>query len=488
MRVSLHRYVTDPSLPQRDGVNLAHENITALMESADPKDFDVEFHDFLKLMDDMDYARDRLGEADCVIANVGPHAHYYFYLREKLGLDFRIIRDVRTALWSPYLLQEHLIAPLLRHGDVLLTNSEYSRTITLKLFPHLHEHQIEVCYPLTVGFPEPRPVHRRTPRSDRPTILGFISRLSDDKNFPQLIDLLISLNLEEPGKYQLLACGDVHSDSCHPETVKARLVQELGNSDCFIYMPARPILEIWDLYAQMDVLIFPSTSNLETLGRIVIEASYAGLPILGSRHAAAAELLPESMLFDVNYQNRADISAHRDHALGTINPDQLKSLVQKGVFEPSTSYEMFRPYSGRFFKIIQVGDSPAIKLGNGGLSSEVPGGLLESIEARMPSLPDREQSLQQLENLREWFLDLHKKESEPRDQRLDELLEMSEDKPRTTRFIEKTAHTCCDFTDVGGIDLELCHVVRFYPKFSMTPPASESHFSSSDRESLFKHS
>ncbi|MCP5428922.1 MAG: hypothetical protein H6962_01440 [Chromatiaceae bacterium] len=31
MRITLHDYVTDPLLTQKDGVNLAHENIAALL-------------------------------------------------------------------------------------------------------------------------------------------------------------------------------------------------------------------------------------------------------------------------------------------------------------------------------------------------------------------------------------------------------------------------------------------------------------------------
>src|SRR5690606_9279611 len=94
MRVTLHDYATDPSLPQKDGVNLAHENIAALLKERGDRGLDVRFHDFTRLLADEDYARRVLSAADCVVSNVGPHAHYYFWLRERLGLDFRILRDV----------------------------------------------------------------------------------------------------------------------------------------------------------------------------------------------------------------------------------------------------------------------------------------------------------------------------------------------------------------------------------------------------------
>ena len=107
-RLTLHRFESDPSLPQRDGVNLAHAEINRLLGDESHAGLQVEFHDFARLMRDRAYAVRTLTAADCVLCNVGPHAHYYHYLRDRLGLNFRIVRDIKTALWSAYLLQESL--------------------------------------------------------------------------------------------------------------------------------------------------------------------------------------------------------------------------------------------------------------------------------------------------------------------------------------------------------------------------------------------
>ncbi|MCB1819631.1 MAG: hypothetical protein KDI77_17065, partial [Gammaproteobacteria bacterium] len=103
--------MTDPLLTQKDGVNLAHENIATLLRGVGKEQLLVRFHDFNRILTDQGYALDVLSNTDCVVSNVGPHAHYYFYLRERFDLDFRILRDVRTAIWSSYLLQEHLCRP-----------------------------------------------------------------------------------------------------------------------------------------------------------------------------------------------------------------------------------------------------------------------------------------------------------------------------------------------------------------------------------------
>ena len=110
--ITLHHYKSHPNLPQKDGVNHAHEEISEILLSEQRDGIDIRTHDFEKLINNREYAINSLGQCKCVISNVGPHAHYYFYIREKYNLRYKIIRDARTALWSSYLLQEHLSQPL----------------------------------------------------------------------------------------------------------------------------------------------------------------------------------------------------------------------------------------------------------------------------------------------------------------------------------------------------------------------------------------
>ena len=75
VRVTLHDYQSDPALTQKDGVNLAHENIAALLREASGEALQVRFHDFNHLLADEAHARAVLSEVDVVVSNVGPHAH-----------------------------------------------------------------------------------------------------------------------------------------------------------------------------------------------------------------------------------------------------------------------------------------------------------------------------------------------------------------------------------------------------------------------------
>lgn len=465
MRVTLHDYRSDPSLMQKDGVNLAHENIATLLRSTNCADLDVDFHDFNRLLRDATYARRVLSDADCVVSNVGPHAHYYFFLREQYGLDFRIVRDVRTAIWSSYLHQEHLLQPFLRGFDVLMVASNFTRGIYEKMFPHLRRFRTIICYPLTIAFPKELQRRRSPGQDDDSFTLGYIGRLSNDKNFPDIIELLICLNQRRDRRYRLLACGDIHSPGCHPEIVRSRLRRTLGDDSYFEYLSAQKNSDIWKIYNRFDAMVFPSTSNLETLGRVLIEASYAGVPVICGEHAAAPELMPESSLCRVVYAQNKRFCCHSDHALGRISiPDMVRALTGGSLASPVCHIE-YQSHPARFLQELLQGKKLPKRADTPVNLTSHQENFIERIAIDLPKPLERTEADALIAASIPWFLGLQSRDEGQRRQWLDRLLRISKRLERTQRFIRKTASTKGDFTDVGGIDIELCHVTGFYPHF-----------------------
>lgn len=465
LRVAAHDYRTDPLLPQKDGVNFAHENISALLKAADVRGMSVEFHDVRRLLENEDHARAALDGVDCVVSNIGPHAQYYFWLRERLGLDFRIVRDVRTAIWSSYLFQEHLLAPLLRERDTLMVASHYVWGVYLKMFPHLAGFPTELCYPLSVCFPRPRPAERGAgPREPGVVTIGYLGRLSDDKNFPEIVELLIRLNRHagEGQRYCLLACGDIHSATCAPDRIAARIAAELGEGAWYEYLPARPNEEIWDLLERFDMLLFPSTSNLETFGRVLIEAAYARVPVIAGRHAAAPELVHESGLCAVEYEHGQVYPAHFDHQLGRVDLAEMVSAAASGALRASPHYERYADHPASFLEMARTApalDEPELQPSQAAF--------IAALNVDLPALPRKERAIEWLAEHARWFVDLQRKGTPEYAEKTARLLEISSYPERTERFIGKSAATSGDFTNVGGIDIELCHLRRFYPEFSL---------------------
>ncbi|MDM7936989.1 MAG: glycosyltransferase family 4 protein [Cyanobium sp. CZS 48M] len=434
----------------------------------------MQFHDFNRLLADDAYAIEMLADADCVVSNVGPHAHYYFYLRERLALSYRIVRDVRTAIWSSYLFQEYLCHPFLRQDDTILVSSFYAQGVYEAFFPLLASFPALRCYPLAACFADRRLVRRkRFAKADSGLILGYLGRISEDKNFPDLIRLLIDLNSAGAStshrRFTLFACGHVHSSRCTPQLVEQELVEALGSSDVFRYFPPRAHAEIWDFLAEIDVLLFPSTSNLETLGRVLIEASYAGLPVICGDHAAASELVDPGYLCPVRYDKGRIYDCHNDHSLGRVDLEWMKRCLLADELRPATCFESYRSHPGRFLDALSATGADLMKLSEPLVLTESQLAFIRSIRISMPSFPHRSsEALNLTGSLIPWFLGLQGLMPQvPRSNWVDRLVRLTKHPDRTARFIERTRDTNRDFTDVGAIDIELCNVAKFLPTFSL---------------------
>jgi glycosyltransferase involved in cell wall biosynthesis len=461
-RVTLHRFVSDKNLKQRDGVNLAHTEINDLLTSQAPQSLDIHFHDFDKLLRDEKYARDTLTNVDCVLCNVGPNAHYYHFLREKLGLNFRIIRDIKTALWSCYLLQESLCEPLIRPGDALLATSNYSRRLICKIFPNHLQHPIELFEPVLSLEKFPDFVKRQ--RTSKMTTLGHIGRLSLDKNFNQMVDLIINLEREKPGEYRLVACGSVHSPECDPSTISEYLFKITGRRDIFVYLPPMPNQDVMNLLSTFDFFLFFSTSNLETLGRVLIECAYKGVRVIAANHAASSEIVSISSLISVEYKQHQQFYTHFDHALGNVDIFRAQELILKD-FETTP---LAKPNMNNFDSLIriihgEIESSPA-KLKKS-LNNDVEKFISSLRWNNLPTKLSAAKSYKTISDLQHWFCALNGKNSNEFSTRLNELQELSKFPNRTKKYLESTRTTRGDFTNLGGMDMELCNVANFHPYF-----------------------
>lgn len=464
VRVGLHRFESDPGLAQRDGVNLAHTEINRLLGDGGESGLSVDFHDFDRLLRDDAYAMRTLSAADCVLCNVGPHAHYYHHLRERLGLDFRIVRDIKTALWSGYLLQESLCQPYLRDGDALLATSNYSRVLTRHLFPHLRDARIDLFEPVLAASAGDTPAAPR--RAPGPvTTLGYVGRLSEDKNFPQVIDLLIDLNQQEPGRYRLVAVGAVHSPSCHPGEAAHRIRSATGRGDLFVHVPPVSHAQVLEHLRAFDYFLFFSTSNLEVLGRVLVEATHAGVPVLAADHAAAPELLAPSSLLDVAYYPGKPFHSHFDAPLGAVDVhaaarkirlrEQLQAPPRAAINRPEV---LMATLTGRPERL----DAPAPAL--------APAQARFVRQLRWEGLPrfgSQQAAGAVIETALDWFLALNGKAGADFDARLRELERRSRFPDRTHRFLAGCRTTRCDFTNLGGIDIELCNILGYHPTFAL---------------------
>jgi glycosyltransferase involved in cell wall biosynthesis len=301
MRISYHPVQSGDT---DGGAVKCYSQIADILSRAPSKGHRTEQHNFWRLLRGSQSAQaafvKTLGPDDLLISNVGPYAHFYHYLREKFGGEFRIIRDIRTSSWAGFWLQEFFAGPMTRPGDTVLFPSEFCRQHTINLFPKsLCASNTVVCYPLAASFPET--VQRQSGSGLR---VGFLGRISDGKNAPQLLTVVAKLCREFGGQTSLELAGPFDPHSRLPsERVLRRDATRLGIPETGIRCWGNlPYERVWDFLGAVDLLFFPSLANVESMGRILVEAARARLPVVAATYAAAPELVPRNNLIRTRYR------------------------------------------------------------------------------------------------------------------------------------------------------------------------------------------
>jgi len=286
--VHLHEYrLADEAFIS--GANLYYQETQQLLRS-DAR-VGLAFHS----LPDLFQVPPKVRDDDVMLSSAGPYAYVYHLLRERMKGRFRIVRDVQATFHAGYFLQERLCAAGMRDGDLVLFPSEYCRAAYLAHFEHLDEGNTAVCYPLPPVPELQRPTQRKTIH------LGYLGRVTAEKNVDQLPALMRGL-ADAGMSAELSVIGQKEGNAQPPS---ARLSHE----------------EAMRHLAGLDLLLHPSTSSLESLGRVLLEAGALGVPALAADHAAAPELLGRKALLDVDYRP-GYYPMTAAHALGSIDVEQ----------------------------------------------------------------------------------------------------------------------------------------------------------------------
>ncbi|MEQ1801134.1 MAG: glycosyltransferase family 4 protein [Gammaproteobacteria bacterium] len=292
---------------------------------------------------------------DTLVCTAGPYAHLYHYWREQSGLDFRIIRDARTTAWTPYLAQEWLAAPLLRDGDELILPSDFARTFYRQLFPHLADAGVCVLYPLAAHLPA---IRRGPGRDDGRLRIGCLGRIADDKNVAAAFELLREIQKARPAELHLAGAfyprGTELASAADIPAFAGRLGLVPGS---VIYHGDLPYQAIWRFLGEVDVLYFPAVSSNESFGRVLLEAGRAGVPVIATDYAAAAELVPAGNLVPVAYRAVRDAAITQPVSLGAPDTAAALAILDRGA-EASDRSGSTRFSASAFLGLVRDGRAP----------------------------------------------------------------------------------------------------------------------------------
>jgi glycosyltransferase involved in cell wall biosynthesis len=352
------------STQARSGASHYYWQVGQLLRNAPGEDIDAVPHDIFEILAwpaaEQATWSSALGAADVVVCSLGPYAHLYHCLREKHKGRFRIIREVQTSAWAGYLHQEALCAPYTQPGDVVLFPSEFCRQLFLKLFPQsLSSGNTAISYPLLPFFPA------ELPQRDRSKVLrlGYIGRISSDKNFEQVLSVFCALarDGEKDAVLHLAGAFDHGTGLRNIGDVVGYLKKRGIASDRIVYHGHVPYSRIWTFFAAVDVFLFPAVSSVESLARVLVEAQHAGVPAIAAHYAAAPELVPHENLAEVGFSFDSSFSSLDVFSFGTVEESGCVKAIRAA--SAVRRAEPDGPYGARaYFRLVagaERGAAPA---------------------------------------------------------------------------------------------------------------------------------
>jgi glycosyltransferase involved in cell wall biosynthesis len=360
MKVHFNSYNTNRSI---SGALYYYSEVSRILSTANTELFSSCNHNFFHLVNSSESDQARfirsLRSDDIVVSNIGAIAHIYHYLREKYNGNFRIIRDVQTSTWSGFWLQEALAAPMTRTGDLIIFPSEFCRQYFLHLFPDsLTISNTRVCYPISNSLPLKAPTknHDRTPQ------IGYIGRFSDDKNIKQVLSIFARFQNHNKNAHLHLAGPISRSSTFNSRQAIINHLRTLGVSKANVsYHGKLPYARIWEFFSKIHTFIFPGLANVESLGRVILEASRAGVPSVCANYAAAPELVPRENICNTRYNLNTKFEANGIFSFGSVDEQSALDKIENACFKDGdiSLSSIYRP--DYYLKII-YGDEQDIEI------------------------------------------------------------------------------------------------------------------------------
>ncbi|MEO3974478.1 glycosyltransferase [Streptomyces sp. CAU 1734] len=346
VRLYAHDHRTASARGSADGPALMHREAAGLLAASG---LPVVWHDLAMGPSGVAGA----GPGDTVYAGAGPYAYLHHLWRRRAGAGYRIVREVNTALWSGHWAQEELCGPLVQPGDLVLFPTEYARRLYMRHFPaSVTEETSAVARPMLDLLPARRPA-RRVPPPDRPLCIGYLGALHEAENFDQVLSVFARCHRESGGRTTLRYAGGGPGG---PRWEPGRIAAEAAGAgvDPAAVRPAGVLGRdrLTEFFAEIDVLLFPSTSSRESLGRAVVEALAHGVPVLAADIGPAAELLPARNLVPAALDTAGRFTMDRAVPMARVDELALTAKLLARDFDPAVLAEPERYTTGTFLRTL----------------------------------------------------------------------------------------------------------------------------------------
>ncbi len=269
---------------------------------------------FCSLLDEMDVDYDRytMRKADSVVGKIKGYFVFYFittllllFKRYDLVYIHYASHSSQPVLWT-YPLKKQRIFTNVHGSDVVPENAvqermqKYTRrilAISEKVIVPSEYFRALVCKKYGVdaqkvfispsgGIDESVFFKERNKDGFKEIKLGFVGRISYKKGWDTLLKACAQLKI--PYLLKIVGNGPEYQ-------VMRGLAKELRLDDHIEYMDLQPQEKLRGIYNDLDVFVFPTEREGESLGLVALEAMACGTPVIASDYAAPAYYIKDGV-------------------------------------------------------------------------------------------------------------------------------------------------------------------------------------------------
>ncbi len=192
-------------------------------------------------------------------------------------------------------------------------------------------------------------------KKSKKLVLGWIGRVSTDKNFMQAIDIFCGVSKElKFRRVKMLVLGPVFNDKLRQEQIKRYIKAQNGNPKDYYHVGNGSFVSHkikFKAWNEIDIFLFPSLANHESLGRTLLEANYFSLPVVAVNHGATSSIISKKNLLKPIYFNK-EFDLNNVESLGKINIEEAVEIIVNNKLEINNFSERYRYHDKKLIDII----------------------------------------------------------------------------------------------------------------------------------------
>lgn len=208
---------------------------------------------------------------------------------------------------------------LLKKAILIVVPSAYYRDILLRHYP-IDETKIFVSPSGGVDCQLFQPLELA--RNEDIICIGYVSRIDEGKGWEILLSAVEEIYVHGNNCFRLIVVGDGAQSTKFQSMLKSLACREnieyLGNIQQH---------ELVNVYNQMDVFVFPSYRESESLGLVGLEAMSCGVPVIGSKIGGLTEYIKHGLngyFFESKNINALVSKINQFISLDTTDRDRMK--------------------------------------------------------------------------------------------------------------------------------------------------------------------